>query len=75
MGFNTKPDYEGTVTWSPLRSEGGPHGLSRTAVPGGWLVAFNPNPSSAGGLTFMPDPTHSWDGNSLVLDEPTPSED
>jgi len=32
-------------------------GLSRAKVPGGWLIA-----SSNGGVTFYPDPDHSWDG-------------
>ena len=44
------------------------HGLLyRAPVPGGWLVYVVAESSSAfgasasGGLTFVPDPTHSWD--------------
>jgi len=31
----------------------------RSKIPGGWLVC------SPDGLTFVPDPEHKWDGNSL----------
>lgn len=36
----------------------------RAKVPGGWLVvvAFG----QGEGVAFVPDPTHEWDGNSLV---------
>ncbi|MFN7933517.1 MAG: hypothetical protein U0R19_09330 [Bryobacteraceae bacterium] len=33
--------------------------LSRARIPGGWLVV------SHSSVTFVPDPDHSWDGNSL----------
>jgi len=65
MGFTAKPEYIGTVQWEPIKSEGGPRGLVRAAIVGGWLVAFNSNPSTSGGFTFVPDPTHCWDGNSI----------
>ena len=45
-----------------------PHfALIRSKVPGGWLVAFYGDNTDAGygGLTFVPDPNHRWDGNSL----------
>ena len=32
--------------------------LFRAKVPGGWLMA-------GGGMTFVPDPKHAWDGSSL----------
>lgn len=35
----------------------------RSMVPGGWLVFCRG--SSEGGMTFIPDPNHQWDGNSL----------
>jgi hypothetical protein len=45
--------------------------LYRAKVPGGWLVAssylkMNNQGGAAGGsgLTFVPDPNHSWDGGS-----------
>ncbi|MBX3472404.1 MAG: hypothetical protein KF878_36595 [Planctomycetes bacterium] len=34
--------------------------LHRAKVPNGWFVM-----TPRGGLTFYPDPSHSWDGNSL----------
>ena len=34
----------------------------RAKIPGGWLVG---NPNADSGLTFVPDPEHKWDGNSL----------
>ena len=33
---------------------------SRAKVPGGWLISI-----TNGGMTFYPDPNHSWDGASL----------
>ena len=41
--------------------------LYRAKVPGGWIIcllAGVPN-GGAGGLTFLPDPDHKWDGSSL----------
>ncbi len=35
--------------------------IFRAKVPGGWLVVMRPNDS----ITFLPDPTHEWDGASL----------
>lgn len=32
---------------------------ARSKIPGGWLV------QCMGGLAFVPDPEHKWDGNSL----------
>ncbi len=43
------------VTWETLRSSG-VHSVSRTKVPGGWLVLVD------GSATFLPDPKHKWDG-------------
>jgi hypothetical protein len=47
------------------------HGtLSRSPVPGGWLVCVFWNASHVGGqsITFYPDPDHQWDGSSLHLE-------
>jgi hypothetical protein len=35
--------------------------IVRAKIPGGWLVTYE----SSGGLAFVPDPNHQWDGNSL----------
>ncbi len=43
--------------------------VKRAKIPGGWLVWVSEAPPmtspTAGGLTFIPDPKHEWDGNSL----------
>jgi hypothetical protein len=56
------------LVWHKLNSSrgGGVFKLGdvhRTKVPGGWLVLMVNN---ATGLTFYPDPEHSWDGGSLT---------
>lgn len=38
----------------------GPGTVYRAQIPGGWLVLCD-----GGGITFVPDPNHVWDGNSL----------
>ena len=45
----------------------------RTRVPGGWLVYGVDEPEASsnrrrmpGGLTFIPDSSHGWDGNSVL---------
>ena len=45
----------------------------RTRVPGGWLVYAVDEPEAAtngrrlpAGLTFIPDSSHGWDGNSAL---------
>jgi hypothetical protein len=53
------------VNWETLqngiRLEG--YDLYRAKVPGGWLIYIDRVEHS--GLTFLPDPNHEWDGNSL----------
>ncbi len=41
--------------------------ISRSKVPGGWLVTGKTSlQNNAGfGITFVPDPEHTWDGSSL----------
>jgi len=54
------------LIWKKLKSEG-EHLIGdtyRAKVPGGWLILTKYFDS--GGLTFYPDPTHSWSGNSLL---------
>lgn len=40
-----------------------PIDVSRARVPGGWLVRLGWREVAG---TFVPDPTHSWDGRSLA---------
>ena len=56
------------LVWQELNSSKGEGGLFelgwdvyRAKVPGGWLVLVIHNTS---GLTFYPDPEHTWDGGS-----------
>jgi hypothetical protein len=39
-----------------------PVSFSRCPVPGGWLI-FVTRKQGESGLSFMPDPNHSWDGS------------
>jgi hypothetical protein len=46
----------------------------RARVPGGWLVmvAWAAAASGSASVTFVPDPSHRWDGSSLP-DAATPA--
>ena len=49
------------VKWEELEMKGWKGTiLLRAKVPGGWLMGI-----VGGGMTFVPDPDHKWDGNSL----------
>jgi hypothetical protein len=37
------------------------HRVRRAKIPGGWLVTIRDE-----GITFVPDPTHQWDGSSVT---------
>ncbi|EMB15267.1 hypothetical protein RE6C_04001 [Rhodopirellula europaea 6C] len=39
-------------------------------VPGGWIVSgtLRSGDSPAYGMTFVPDPQHTWDGSSVDQD-------
>ncbi len=41
-----------------------PSSLSRTKIPGGWLV-YGTTSAAETFLVFVPDPEHQWDGSSL----------
>jgi hypothetical protein len=58
--------YNGKIVWEKLGSIGGPDEAYRSKVPGGWIFSsvFILAGESAG-VTFIPDPEHKWDGNSL----------
>jgi hypothetical protein len=42
-----------------------PSSLSRTKIPGGWLV-YGTTSGATALLVFVPDPEHHWDGGSLL---------
>lgn len=50
------------LVFEPLPARGVPGGspIARARIPGGWLVAAG----SGGGVAFVPDPNHWWDGGS-----------
>jgi len=51
-----------TLNWGKIKNRNYTYNdLYRAKVFGGWLVAV-----SSGGVTFLPDPDHQWDGNSLT---------
>jgi hypothetical protein len=58
----TAPEPEASsgprLQWDRVNSSN--YTVTRTAVPGGWLVALN-----GSGLTFVPDAKHLWDGASV----------
>ncbi len=49
-----------TLVWESLTNYGGPRRAIRTKIIGGWLLS-----TCEGSLTFIPDPNHDWDGNSI----------
>ena len=68
MGATAKPMTDlKVITWETIESSGGRGHLAirRAKVPGGWLVYASDGYHSHGGLTFLPDPSHQWDGCSL----------
>jgi len=54
------------IIWESIESNNY-YSMVRSKIPGGWLVRFETHyvQSGAGGLTFVPDPNHQWDGSSL----------
>jgi hypothetical protein len=60
-GKKTHPQSGGKVQykviWDKLSSE---VALRRAKIPGGWLIA-----GAGDGITFLPDPAHEWNGESL----------
>ncbi len=52
------------LSWQRLKSSSkSVPEIFRSPVPGGWLISHGID----GGLTFVPDPSHDWDGHSLSL--------
>ena len=55
-----------SIEWQELSNSGNVHAgveTFRAKVPGGWLVIAS-NKQGVG-VTFLPDPDHTWDGNSV----------
>jgi len=57
------------LIWEKLQIKGLPwmSKIMRAKIPGGWLV-LSENGFS-GGITFVPDPNHEWNGESLPTDQ------
>ena len=60
------------LRWENLNTVREEHGVldskyltERAKIPGGWLVLSQFHIGGAHGLTFVPDPNHTWDGGSL----------
>lgn len=55
------------LQWEEIEGERGVNRVERTKVPGGWLVRWHYDDYQFpwAGMTFVPDPDHEWDGNSL----------
>jgi hypothetical protein len=57
------------LNWEMLASKKVPNAgnlihIYRSRVPGGWLVFANQG-GGPSGLTFVPDPHHTWNGGSV----------
>ena len=56
----------GIIKWEQLKNEGIGKKSYRSKIPGGWLfITWWGSAYENGGATFIPDPDHNWDGNSL----------
>jgi|WetSurSiteA1Bulk_404760.scaffolds.fasta_scaffold87696_1 hypothetical protein len=49
----------------PIPCPGSPSNIARSKIPGGWLVSAAGITTQAAAITFVPDPEHKWNGNSL----------
>jgi hypothetical protein len=64
--FGSGSSNSPVLSWEALKSEGSSGVIRytyRTKVPGGWLITAGDVDGM--GFTFLPDPKHEWDGNSL----------
>lgn len=54
-----------SLEWQKLKSKNkNIPDLYRSPVPGGWIISQG---GISGGMIFLPDPEHEWDGESLKL--------
>lgn len=66
MNINPFAKKRPQLSWQKLKSkQKNVPDLYRSTVPGGWLISGGIN----GGLVFLPDPEHAWNGNTLSADE------
>ena len=67
MGIFSSGDANSpTIEWQPIKNVNSAISkfTYRAKIPGGWLVT-TAHGNSAMGATFVPDPNHEWDGNSI----------
>jgi hypothetical protein len=78
VDFDRTREFNMGLNWEHLGKEPLPPGglfpwsveTWRARVPGGWLVLCikdGGDQTSTGGVTFVPDPGHAWDGNALPV--------
>ncbi len=62
------PDKQPTLAFEKLPSKNAEGvDINRAKIPGGWLVSglLAKDDWTGYGITFVPDPEHSWDGASV----------
>jgi hypothetical protein len=62
---NPETEEAAIMIWREVRSTGGLLAVHRAKMPGGWLVYVGNGYHHHGGVTFFPDPNHTWNGATL----------
>jgi hypothetical protein len=62
---NPETEEAAIMIWREVRSTGGLLAVYRAKMPGGWLVYVGNGYHHHGGVTFFPDPNHTWNGATL----------
>lgn len=66
MGLFSYTDSDSPeIIWDHLKNKNGPRFSRRAKIPGGWLFSTQEGNDGGGGVAFIPDPNHEWDGSSL----------
>jgi len=68
MGLFSSGNSDSPVlVWEELKNENGPKFSYRSKITGGWLLSTKEVSTSGigGGVTFIPDSKHEWDGYSV----------
>ena len=54
-----------TMEFSKIEGRRPEFTIYRAQIPGGWLVTQGLRSDERSSMTFVPDPNHEWDGNSV----------